>query len=75
MYNMVTYQIKAIFIYIKIYKDEHIPKDSNDATYQKNKIKISQIYQVKEKYIHLSLISHFTVQQQNLMVQNTGSWV
>lgn len=49
MYNTVTYQIKAIFIYIKIYKDEHIPKDSNDATYQKNKIKISQIYQVKEK--------------------------
>lgn len=72
-YNMPTYQI--IFIYIEIHKDKHIPKERNHATYQKDKINISQIYQVKEKHIHLSLISRLTVQQQNLMIQNTGSWV
>lgn len=58
---MPTYQIKAIFAYLTIYKDKHIPKDSNDATYQRNKIKISHIYQGRVKYIHLSLTSCLTV--------------
>lgn len=35
MRNMSAYQIKALLIYIKVYKDEHIPKDSNHTTHKK----------------------------------------